>query len=98
MSGWGRPLAYLAIIAVVAVAYFIGRSGRGDEGADDAAALPPDPGYAARDAVVIETGYDGRERYRLNAKLIRQQTESGEIEGSLETMFKRYMTSVRLTK
>jgi lipopolysaccharide export system protein LptC len=80
MSNWGRPLAYLAIIAVVAVAYFIGRSGRGDEGADGAAALPPDPGYAARDAVVIETGYDGRERYRLNAKLIRQQTEAGEIE------------------
>jgi LPS export ABC transporter protein LptC len=80
MSNWGRPLAYLAIIAVVAVAYFIGRSGRGDEGADDAAALPPDPGYAARDAVVIETGYDGRERYRLNAQLIRQQTEAGEIE------------------
>jgi lipopolysaccharide export system protein LptC len=80
VSNWSRPLAYLAIIAVVAVAYFIGRSGRGDEGVDDAATLPPDPGYAAHDAVVIETGYDGRERYRLNAKVIRQQTESGEIE------------------
>jgi len=40
----------------------------------------PDPGYAARDAQVIETGYDGRERYRLNARVIRQQTESGAIE------------------
>ena len=42
-----------------------------------------DPGYAARDAEVIETGYDGRERYRLKASVIRQQTESGLID--LET-------------
>ena len=35
---------------------------------------------AARDAQVIETGYDGRERYRLNARVIRQQTENGQID------------------
>ena len=40
----------------------------------------PDPGYAARDAVIIETGYDGRERYRLNAQVIRQQIETGNID------------------
>jgi lipopolysaccharide export system protein LptC len=45
-----------------------------------AAAEIPDPGYAARDAVIIETGYDGRERYRLNAQVIRQQIETGNIE------------------
>ncbi len=88
MSTWARPLAYLAIIAVVAGAYVIGRSGRGDNGAEDTSALPPDPGYAARDAVVIETGYDGRERYRLNARTIRQQTEAGEIQ--LETLEMHY--------
>lgn len=77
---WSRPLAYLAVIAVVAAAYFIGRLGRGDNGTDEAARQTPDPGYAARDAEIIETGYDGRERYRLNAKVIRQQTESGVIE------------------
>ncbi len=54
------------MIAVVSLAYFIGRGGRGDNGADDAAAAPPNPGYEARDAEVIETGYDGRERYRVN--------------------------------
>jgi lipopolysaccharide export system protein LptC len=75
----GRPLAYVAVIAVVALAYFIGRAGRGDDVAAAAAELP-DPGYAARDAVVIETGQDGRERYRLNARVIRQRTESGAIE------------------
>jgi lipopolysaccharide export system protein LptC len=88
MNFWSRPLAYLAILAVIAVAYFIGRSGRTDSAADDVASTTPDPGYAARDAEVIETGYDGRERYRLNAKLIRQQTENGEIE--LESLEMNY--------
>ena len=61
-------------------AYFIGRAGRSDDDAETAAAKAPDPGYAARDAKIIETGYDGRERYRLNARVIRQQIESGIID------------------
>lgn len=83
MKFLSRPLAYLLVIAVIAGAYFIGRTGRGD-GSPDAATTLPDPGYAAIDAEVIETGYDGRERYRLNAKVIRQQGESGVID--LETL------------
>ena len=75
---WSRPFAYLAVIAVVAVAYFIGRAGRGSNDTETTAQTP-DPGYAAHDAEIIETGYDGRERYRLNAKVIRQQSESGVI-------------------
>jgi len=78
--GWSRPLTYVAVIGVVALAYFLGLTGRGDNGADTGVAMAPDPGYAARDAEVIETGYDGRERYRLNARVIRQQTESGAID------------------
>ena len=79
MKSWSRPFAYLAVIAVVAAAYFIGRAGRGS---NDTETTPQahDPGYAAHDAEIIETGYDGRERYRLNAKVIRQQTETGIIE------------------
>jgi LPS export ABC transporter protein LptC len=80
MRSWSRPLGYVAVIAVIAVAYFMGRAGRGDNGAESAATLPPDPGYAARDAVVVETGFDGRERYRLNAKVIRQQMDSNVID------------------
>ncbi len=80
MKSWSRALKYVAGIAVIAVAYFIGISGRDDNGADATSATAPDPGYAARDAQVIETGYDGRERYRLNASVIRQRTESGVIE------------------
>lgn len=80
MSSWLRPLGFVALILVVALAYFIGRVGRGADDADLAATEVPDPGYAARDAVIIETGYDGRERYRLNAQVIRQQVETGNIE------------------
>jgi LPS export ABC transporter protein LptC len=88
MKGWARPLAYAFSILVIAGSYFIGRSGRGDDPGDITAAIPPDPGYAARDAEVIETGYDGRERYRLTAKVIRQQTQSGVID--LEDLAMKY--------
>lgn len=77
---WSRSLAYLAVIAVVTAAYYIGRAGRGNTGAEETASESPDPGYAARDAQIIETGYDGLERYRLSARRIRQQTETGVIE------------------
>lgn len=80
MKSWARTLAYVFTIVVIAGAWFIGRASREADTADTAAAELPDPGYAARDAEVIETGYDGRERYRLTAKVIRQQTESGVIE------------------
>jgi len=80
MSNWPRVLRYVAAIAVIGVAYYIGVRGSDDNEADAANAAAPDPGYAARDAQLIETGYDGRERYRLDARLIRQKTESGVIE------------------
>jgi len=86
MKNWSRALKYAAAIAVIAVAYFIGRGGNDDNEIDAASELTPDPGYAARDAQVIETGYDGRERYRLNAAVIRQRTESGVIELEKLTM------------
>jgi len=80
MSPWARPLSYVALIGVIAGAYFLGVAGHRNSASDTGSSLTPDPGYAARDAVVIETGYDGRERYRLNARVIRQQSESGAID------------------
>jgi LPS export ABC transporter protein LptC len=80
MKNWSRALKYVAAIAVIGLAYFIGVRGSDDDGVDAASSTAPDPGYSARDAQVIETGYDGRETYRLNARMIRQQTESGVIE------------------
>jgi lipopolysaccharide export system protein LptC len=80
MKTWSRFLGYVAAIAIVAGAYYAGRAGRGENGSDAAAVPPPDPGYAARDAQVVETGFDGRERYRLNASVIHQQIDSSVID------------------
>ena len=77
---FARPLGTVSVIAVVAFAYFLARAGRGDDAETASTGLAPDPGYAARDAQVIETGFDGRERYRLNAKVIRQQIDSSVID------------------
>ena len=80
MNTWSRLLAYAGGIAVVGGAYFISVANRGGNGADSATVQAPDPGYAARDAEVIETGYDGRERYRLNASVVRQRSDGGVID------------------
>lgn len=80
MKNGPRILKLVVAIAAIALAYFIGVRGPGANDTDAASAAAPDPGYAARDAEVIETGYDGRETYRLNARVIRQRTESGVIE------------------
>jgi len=77
---WTRPLSVLGVIALVGGVYFLGRAARGPGEAETGSVTPPDPGYAARDAVVIETGYDGRERYRLRAQTIRQQADGGVID------------------
>jgi LPS export ABC transporter protein LptC len=80
VKGWRLRLAWTGLIVLVALAwFFVSREGN-DGDSDTAGAVPLDPGYAARDAEVIETGYDGRERYRLKAAVIRQQTESGVID------------------
>jgi LPS export ABC transporter protein LptC len=80
MKGWRRGLATVGVIAAVLAAYIFGRSGSDSDESDIAGAPLMDPGYAARDAEVIETGYDGRETYRLKASVIRQETESGLID------------------
>jgi lipopolysaccharide export system protein LptC len=80
MKTWSRLLGFVLVIAVVAVAWFFGLNGRSDNASDTTTAMPPDPGYAALGAEVIETGYDGRERYRLNAQAIRQQGDGGVID------------------
>lgn len=80
MKGWRLRLAWLGLFIAVGLAWFFVRGGDNDSDADTAGAIAMDPGYAARDAEVIETGYDGRERYRLKAAVIRQQTDSGVID------------------
>jgi len=80
VKGWRLRVAWFGIVVAVGLAWFFVRGGANDGDSDATGAVPLDPGYAARDAEVIETGYDGRERYRLKAAVIRQQTESGVID------------------
>jgi LPS export ABC transporter protein LptC len=80
MKHWSRLLGYVVVVALFAAAWFFGIARRSDNSVDSAAALPADPGYSALDAQVIETGYDGRERYRLDAKAIHQQGDNGVID------------------
>jgi len=80
VRGWRLRLAWFGLIVVVVLAWFFSKGRGNDDDTDTAGAIPLDPGYAARDAEVIETGFDGRERYRLKAAVIRQQTESGVID------------------
>jgi LPS export ABC transporter protein LptC len=80
MKTWSRPLGFVLVIIAIAIVYALGIGRRGESASDSTVATAPDPGYAARDAQVIETGYDGRERYRLNASVVRQQSDSGVIE------------------
>ncbi len=64
-------IGFVVIVAVIAT-ILLGRTARAPDsvGADRPTAT--DPGYSARDAEVIETGDDGRPRYRLTARLIEQ--------------------------
>jgi LPS export ABC transporter protein LptC len=80
---------------MVALAWLFARGRANDDDTDTAGAVPLDPGYAARDAEVIETGFDGRERYRLKAAVIRQQTESGVID--LERLEMNYHRNTQAT-
>ena len=41
---------------------------------------PRDPGYAARNAKLVQTGPDGRPLYTVNAEVIRQQPDDNTVE------------------
>lgn len=72
-----RALAVVAVIALLAVAWLALNGQQNGPAAPRTAAIsPPTPGYSARDAVLIETGADGRPMYTLRAAEIRQQPDS----------------------
>ena len=88
MKSWTRPLGYAGRASrSIAGAYYLGRAGRGDNDDGRGGRAAARPRLRRADAEVIETGYDGRERFRLNARVIRQQTESSviDLEGSTWT-------------
>lgn len=75
-----RGLATLIVIAAIVGAALLGQQ-RFKQGAPaPGQAQAEQPGYAARDAVLIETGSDGRPLYRLNADVIRQHPKDGSVQ------------------
>ncbi len=87
-----RLLIGLLIVAAIVAVLWLGSDVR-NEGTEQTAAAEEelDPGYAARDAEVIETDAEGRELYRLNAELIRQDPKTGIVE--LEAIKMNYRTA-----
>jgi lipopolysaccharide export system protein LptC len=74
-----RGITTLIVIAVIVGSALLGQQKMKPE---PVAAQPRavEPGYAAKDAELIETGADGRPLYRLNAKTIRQSPADGSVQ------------------
>src|SRR5262245_46985621 len=68
-----RLLSIVAVLAVIVVSALLGGRQLGQGDASPARQAGEEPGYAARDAQLIETGTDGRPLYTLNAQVIRQR-------------------------
>jgi lipopolysaccharide export system protein LptC len=77
-----RIFAALAFIVVLGGTIFFGGSPSGAT-APAIVEEPHDPGYAARNAKLVQTGPDGKPLYTVNADVIRQQPNDNTVE--LET-------------
>lgn len=75
-----RGLTTLIIIAVVVGSALLGQQRLRPDGETTTATQPLEPGYAARDAELVETGADGRPLYRLNADVIRQRPQDSSVQ------------------
>lgn len=82
-----RAFAAFAIVAIIVGIVLLSRSDRATD-ATLAEAPEHDPGYSARDAVIIETGDDGRPRYRLQAETITQAPDDQSV--SLNNLVMQY--------
>src|SRR5256884_7593079 len=74
-----RLLAIVAAVALIIGVMVISAPRREGGGQSTAAGLPRDPGYAARDARLIETGADGHALYTLDAAQVEQQPDTGKV-------------------
>ena len=77
-----RIFAALVFITVMGATIFFGGSSGGTT-APTTVEEPHDPGYAARDAKIVQTGPDGKPLYTVDADVIRQQPNDNTVE--LET-------------
>lgn len=75
-----RVFIGLVVIGIIVGTIMLGRQQGGSSSATPVEAANPVPGYAARDAELIETGADGRPMYTLNAALIRQRPNDNRVQ------------------
>ncbi len=73
-----RIFAALVVLVVIGGTVLLG--GQRSEIAPTVVEEPRDPGYAARDAKLVQTGPDGHPLYTLNADVIRQQPDENTIQ------------------
>ena len=74
-----RIFSALVFIVVIGGTIFFGGQ-QSETTAPTIVEEPRDPGYAARDAKLIQTGPDGRALYTIDANVIRQQPNDNTVE------------------
>jgi lipopolysaccharide export system protein LptC len=79
-----RIFAALVFIVVIGGTFLF--SGQQSETAPTVVEEPRDPGYAVRDARLVQTGPDGHPLYTLDADVIRQQPNENTIEAEKATL------------
>jgi LPS export ABC transporter protein LptC len=76
-----RPLLLAAMLAITAILWLLNRAPESEENTATANTLSaPQPGFAATDAVLIQTGDDGKPLYTLHATHINQPQTGEPIE------------------
>ena len=74
-----RLLAIVAAVALIIGVMVISAPRREGGGQSTASGSPRDPGYAARDARLTQTGADGEALYTLDAAQVEQQPDTGKV-------------------
>jgi LPS export ABC transporter protein LptC len=75
-----RLVTLLIVLGIAAGIYLLSRGGTVSDVKTSAATPTEEPGYAARNAEVVETGDDGRPMYTLLAELVRQHPNDNRVQ------------------
>jgi LPS export ABC transporter protein LptC len=75
-----RLLAIVAAVGLIIGIMVISAPRREGAGPATAVGLPHDPGYAARNARLVQTGEDGEPLYTLDAAQVEQQPDAGKVD------------------
>jgi lipopolysaccharide export system protein LptC len=75
-----RLLAIVAAVALIIGVLVISAPRREGAGSPTALGPPHDPGYAARNARLIQTGADGEALYTLDAAQVAEQPDAGKVD------------------